>query len=188
MDTPTSQSAHTDAPNNSHSQALPSSQVFLPSGPHSASNPHVDASGLPTYQHQPSLRPYPYPLQTSHYHDATNMSILVPLQFDDEANGPDYVRRRGRLYRIESHFVLFLQVQSPGMFAQAPLPPHFSGTMFATHSSIARPQHVCLDERERQRDRLVRLFKIPQFFDVVREGWGAAVSEERQKTLASASI
>ncbi|KAG6911791.1 hypothetical protein DXG01_000038 [Tephrocybe rancida] len=56
------------------------------------------------------------------------------------------------------------------------------------HVSAAHPpQHVKLDAKEMQRRRLVRLFKIPEFFAVVREGWGDAVKEEREEKQASAS-
>ncbi|KAH0590463.1 hypothetical protein H2248_000618 [Termitomyces sp. 'cryptogamus'] len=41
--------------------------------------------------------------------------------------------------------------------------PHFTSSVFAAHPYHALHQHVCLDERERQRQRLVKLFLIIRF-------------------------
>ncbi|KAG6911786.1 hypothetical protein DXG01_000032 [Tephrocybe rancida] len=63
---------------------------------------------------------------------------------------------------------------------------HLSATD-SGRAHLSPPQHVRLDAKEMQRQRLVRLFKIPEFFAVVREGWGDALKEESEEKQASAS-
>ncbi|KAH0590741.1 hypothetical protein H2248_000867 [Termitomyces sp. 'cryptogamus'] len=89
--------------------------------------------------------------------------------------------------RVRSFFsIRSLVVKYPFMFPRASS-PHFAGSVFAAHPYHAL-QHVCLDDRERQRQRLVKLFLILESFKIVREGWCVAIREERQTTVAPAPI
>ncbi|KAH0590742.1 hypothetical protein H2248_000868 [Termitomyces sp. 'cryptogamus'] len=71
-------------------------------------------------------------------------------------------------------------------FARSASPPPISAHLVTPVSmvlpSLVHPsplQQTRLVTRESQHHRLVRLFEIPEFFRVVREGWGAAVRAEK---------
>ncbi|KAG6911790.1 hypothetical protein DXG01_000037 [Tephrocybe rancida] len=132
----------------------------------------TDPGRAPTH-HRTVSRAHPYlrTMPNTLHVKPSNMPIPV-LASRDKPYPIFYIRRHCTL------------PSPPNVFGQTSFLPRPRMAMSAAH--LSPPQNVKLDAKELQRRRLVRLFKIPAFFAVVREGWGDAIREQRD-TSASTS-
>ncbi|KAG6911785.1 hypothetical protein DXG01_000031 [Tephrocybe rancida] len=132
----------------------------------------TDPGRAPTH-HRTVSRAHPYLRTMSNTLHVEPSNVPIPVLASRDNPYP--------IFDIRRHYTL---PSSPNGFGQTPFLPRPRMAMSAAH--LSPPQNVKLDAKELQRRRLVRLFKIPAFFAVVREGWGDAIREQRDAS-ASAS-
>ncbi|KAG6866789.1 hypothetical protein C0991_008725 [Blastosporella zonata] len=159
-----------DAPNQTPSYTKPGATSYVPLPPYDqmlAMDVRVGPVRGPMNHQSTGFHPYLRILPTGRYVNPPNVPAAIAP------------RQPYRLYDVRrGHHVL---TPPPDLTPQFPLLPH----PLAVNTSIS--QHVKLDAKEIQRQRLVRLFLIPEFFKVVREGWGDAMDEERRKNPKTAA-